>query len=101
VHFALQLKVHKHEIFLNFWGAKSKPYMPLVHIRKNFDYFISILSVPYCISIFENFVVGCAYAATVFCEISIQKFIMVIFVLFDGFLVGFSKFGFFVFENRD
>jgi hypothetical protein len=30
------LKVHKHEIFLNFFGPKSNPYMPLVNFRKNF-----------------------------------------------------------------
>ncbi len=28
------LKVHKHEIFLNFFYPKSNPYMPLVNFRK-------------------------------------------------------------------
>jgi hypothetical protein len=28
------LKVHKHEIVLNFFGPKSKPYMTLVKIKK-------------------------------------------------------------------
>jgi hypothetical protein len=30
------LKVHKHEIFLNFFFPKSNPYMPLVNFRKKF-----------------------------------------------------------------
>jgi hypothetical protein len=30
------LKVHKHEIFLNFFLPKSNPYMPLVNCRKKF-----------------------------------------------------------------
>ncbi len=31
---AKSLKVHKHEIFLNFFWPKSNPYMPLVNFRK-------------------------------------------------------------------
>ncbi len=30
----ISLKVHKHEIFLNFFWPKSNPYMPLVNFRK-------------------------------------------------------------------
>ncbi len=30
------LKVHKHEIILNFFLPKSNPYMPLVNCRKKF-----------------------------------------------------------------
>jgi hypothetical protein len=33
------LKVHKHEIILNFFGPKSKPYIPLVNFRKKFRFF--------------------------------------------------------------
>ncbi len=32
----IQFKVHKHEIFLNFFWPKSNPYMPLVNFRKRF-----------------------------------------------------------------
>jgi hypothetical protein len=33
-HYSSPLKVHKHEIFLNFFLPKSNPYMPLVNFRK-------------------------------------------------------------------
>jgi hypothetical protein len=33
------LKVHKHEIILNFFWPKSNPYMPLVNFRKKFRFF--------------------------------------------------------------
>jgi hypothetical protein len=40
----LPLKVHKHEIFLNFFLPKSNPYMPLVNCRKKF----SLVSFDFC-----------------------------------------------------
>ncbi len=48
-----------------FWGAKSKPCMPLVNVRKqNFYSFLSIFT---GILISENFGVDWAYAETVLC----------------------------------
>ncbi len=35
-HATAPLKVHKHEIFLNFFLPKSNPFMPLVNFRKKF-----------------------------------------------------------------
>jgi hypothetical protein len=40
------LKVLKHEIILNFFFPKSKPYMSLVSFRKKFDYFIFLRFLP-------------------------------------------------------
>jgi hypothetical protein len=39
-----RLKVHKHEIILNFFGPKSNPYMPFVNFRTNFASFPSIFA---------------------------------------------------------
>jgi hypothetical protein len=33
------LKVHKHEIILNFFCPKSNPYMPFVNFLKKFRFF--------------------------------------------------------------
>jgi hypothetical protein len=35
----LSLKVHKHEIILNFFLPKSNPYMHFENFRKNFRFF--------------------------------------------------------------
>jgi hypothetical protein len=50
--FPSHLKVHKHEIILNFFGAKSKPYMTLVNIRKNLILFLRLLPEFRCSNIF-------------------------------------------------
>ncbi len=93
------LKVHRHEIFLNFFWPKSNPYMPLVNFRKknrlvSFDFrqnfevrtFTRWLTIRGTNFFFERY----------------QKFVFFkIFTVFllDGFLDGFSKFWFFYSRN--
>jgi hypothetical protein len=63
--------------------------MPLVHIRKKYDYFLSIFARS---SNSENFCFDSAYAT--------RKKFNVHFVVVSRVLVGFSKFGFFKVGNH-
>ncbi len=94
----LGLKVHKHEIIVNFFLPKSNPYMPFVNFRKKFRFFFSfdfrqnleVRTFPRWLSI----------RGTKFFWRDIQKFFSKMFtwVLLDVFLNGFSKFRFFIVE---
>jgi hypothetical protein len=59
VYFMTVLKVHKHEIILNFFLPKSNSYMPFVNFEKNFASFPSIFT---RISMIEHFRGDWAYA---------------------------------------
>ncbi len=87
------LKVHKHEIILNFFLPESNPYMPFVNFRKKFRF---------CSFDFrQNFDVRTFPLVTEhFCwEISKKLFFKLFtLVLLDRFLDGFSKFWFFIDE---
>ena len=52
VYFMTVLKVHKHEIILNFFLPKSNSYMPFINFEKNFASFPSIFT---RISMIEHF----------------------------------------------
>jgi hypothetical protein len=92
------LKVHKHEIFLNFFLPKSNPYMPLVNFQKNFA--------PSFLRFSPEFRSSNIYAVTehtrnqIFLERYPKIFVFKSFtmVLLDGLLDGFSKFRFFIVE---
>ncbi len=71
-------KVHKHEIILNLFLHKSKPYMALVNFRKNFD----VRTFPRRLSI----------RGTKLFMASYQFFFSFTLVLLDGFLDSLSKF---------
>jgi hypothetical protein len=49
---SMRLKVHKHEIILNFFLPKSNPYMPFVNFQKYFASFPLIFA---RISMFEHY----------------------------------------------
>jgi hypothetical protein len=90
------LKVHKHEIILNFFLPKSNPYMPFVNFRKK----ISLLFLRFS----PEFRCSNISAVTehmrnqIFFERYPNNFFSKIFtlVLLDRFLDGFSKFCFFI-----
>jgi hypothetical protein len=92
------LKVHKHEIFLNFFLPKSNPYMPLINFRKK----IRLV----CFDFRQNFEVRTftrwlSIRGTKFFLRNIPKFFffkIFTMVLLDGLLDGFSKFWFFIIE---
>ncbi len=75
------LKVHKHEIILNFFWPKSNPYMPFVNFRKKFRFF----SFDFRQIFFERYP-----------KIFLVKILTL--VLLGGFLDDFSKFWFFIGE---
>ncbi len=92
--FLVSLKVHKHEIILNFFWPKSNPYMPFVNFWKKFSFdfrqnfeirtfsrWLSIRGTKFFVEIFKKFF-----------------FKMFTLVLLDGYLNGFSKFIFFIVE---
>jgi hypothetical protein len=84
------LKVHKHEIILNFFLTKIKSLYSLGKFSKIFASFPSIFA---RISKFEH------TRNQIFLERSKNFFFkMFTSVLLDGFLNGFSKFGFFIVE---
>jgi hypothetical protein len=90
------LKVHKHEIILNFFWPKSNSYMPLVNFRKYFC-FLSIN----CRQNFEvrTFLRWLSIRGTKFFWRDTQKYFFFkkfTLVLLDGFINGFSKFRFFI-----
>ena len=82
------LKVHKHEIILNFFLPKSNPYMPFGNFQEKFRFF--------SFDFRQNFDVRAVTEHTrnkIFWR-DIQQFFFKIFtlVLLDRFLDGFSKF---------
>jgi len=90
------LKVHKHEIILNFFWPKSNPYMPLVNFCKK----ISLLFLRFLPEFRSSniFAVTEHMRKQIFLERYPKKFLFKKFtlVLLDGFLNGFSKFRFFI-----
>ena len=95
-HNIYHLKVHKHEIFLNFFLPKSNPYMPLVNFRKKFRLVSFDLRQNFEVRTFPRWL---SIRGTKFLLRDIQKkffFQNLHFVPLDGFLDGFSKFWFFI-----
>ncbi len=94
----MRLKVHKHEIILNFFWPKSNPYMPSVNFRKKFRFFSFDFRQNFDVRTFPRWL---SIRGTKFLLRDIQKFFFFkIFnlVLTDKFLDGFSKFWFFIGE---
>jgi hypothetical protein len=91
------LKVHKHEIFLNFFWPKSNPYMPLVNFRKKFCLVSFDFRQNFEVRTFTRWL---SIRGNKFFFRDIQKLFFKIFSmgLLDGFLDGFSKFWFFIVE---
>ncbi len=92
------LKVHKPEIILNFFWPKSNPYIPLVNFQKNFCFFSFDFRQNFEVRTFSRWL---SIRGTKFFWRDIQKFFflkMLTWVPIDGFLNGFSKFGFFIVE---
>ncbi len=98
VGFLADLKVHKHEIILNFLLPKSYPYMPLVNFQKKISLFILRFSPEFWSS--NIFAVTEHTRNQKFLERYPKNFFFKKFtlVLLDGFLNGFSKFRFFIVE---
>ncbi len=94
----MTLKVHKHEIILNFFFPKSNPYMPFVNLRKFFLVLLLRFSPEFWCSnisaVTEN------TRNKIFFERYPKKFFIKIFtlVLSVRFLDGLSKFWFFIGE---
>jgi hypothetical protein len=93
---SLLLKVHKHEIILNFFLPKSNPCMPLVNFRKKFRFFSFDFRQHCEVKTFSQWL---SIRETKFFWRDIQKKIFLkkfTLVLIDGFLNGVSKFRFFM-----
>jgi len=103
---SINLKVHKHEIFLNFFWPKSNPYMPLVNFRKKFRLVSFDFRQNFEVRTFTRWLSIRGTKLTehtrnqIFVERYPKKFFPKIFtiVLLDRFLDGFSKFWFFIGE---
>jgi hypothetical protein len=94
---SLSLKVHKHEIILNYFLPKSNPYMPFVNFRKKFRFFSFDFRQNFDVRTFPRWL--SIRGTKFFWEISNNFFFQNLhFVLLDGFLDGFSKFCFFIGE---
>jgi hypothetical protein len=95
------LKVHKHEIILNFFLPKSNPYMPLENFRKKFRFFSFDFRQNFEVRTFSRWLSNVSIRGTKFYWRDILNFFffkMFIWVLLDEFLNSFSKFGFFIVE---
>ncbi len=96
LHVCQWLKVHKHEIILIFFLAKSNPYMPFVNFRKKFRFFSFDFRQNFDVRTFPR---RLSIRGTKFFWWAIQKFfVFKIFtlVLLDGLLHGFWKFWLFI-----
>ncbi len=94
----LFLKVHKHEIILNFFLPNSKSYMPLVKFRQKFRFFSFDFRQNFEVRTFSRWL--SIRGIKLFWRDISKKFFFKKFtwVLLDGFLNGFSKFWFLIVE---
>jgi hypothetical protein len=97
-HLQCRLKVHKHEILLNFFLPKSNPYV-LTKFRKKFRFFSFDFRKNFEVRTFSRWLEHTVRATKFFGEM-FKKFFLKMFswVLLDRFLNGFSKIRFFIVE---